>query len=120
NVRYSDNGDVRYRLSLGSGHIPSSYLNHYVFADGELVHAAGHNEISKGNARAIGFLTNDELARMKSASRVEIRITRSTALEADRFLGSVTMNLRGLSRIETIGYRLMEVVQKKKATTNCK
>ncbi|MEE4212976.1 MAG: hypothetical protein V2I43_27330 [Parvularcula sp.] len=119
-VRYADNGNIRYQLSLGTAHIPSSYLNHFVYADGELVHTAGHNKRSNGNDRAIGSLTSDELARMKSARRVEIKITESSVLEPDRFYGSVTMDLRGLSRIEPIGRRLMKVVQKKKATTNCK
>lgn len=119
-IQYSSTGKIRYRLSLGMGHVPGRNLNHYVYADGKLVHAAGYNEISKGNDRAIGLLTDSEFAKMKSADRVEIRITRSSVLEGDKLFGSVTMNLRGLSRIETIGRRLMEVVRKKKATTNCK
>lgn len=119
-INYSNPGQIRYRLSLGGAHIPGPYLNHFVYADGELVHTAGYNERSRGNDRAIGLLTSDELARMKSAKRVEIRITRSSVLEPDRFFGSVTMDLRELSRMESFGRRLMEVVQKKKATTNCK
>lgn len=119
-ITYRDSGETRYRLSLGMGHIPGPYLNHYVFADGELVHTAGHNERSNGNNRAIGLLTSDELAKMKSAKRVEIRITESSVLRPDRFYGSVAVDLRELTRMESFGRRLMEVVRKKKATTNCK
>ncbi len=119
-IRYSNSGKVRYSLSLGMGHVPGPRLTHHVFADGELVHTAGHNARSKGNDRAIGLLTNNELSRMKSARRVEIRLTESSVLRPDRFYGSVTMDLRGLPRIEPIGRRLMKVVEKKKATTNCK
>ena len=120
-IQYWNSGETRYRLSLGGAHIQGAFdLNHYVFADGELVHTAGHNERSNGNDRAIGLLTSDELARMKSATRVEIRVTRSSVLEPDRFYGSVTVDLRELTRMESFGRRLMELVQKKKATTNCK
>lgn len=118
-IHFSDTGRVRYSLKLSPFDTLTSYENHYVYADGELLLAARHNERSNGNRRAVGFLPDAVLERMKSARNVEISITRNFTGEPERPRGSVSLDLRGLSAVDPIGQRLMEILKAEKLAGRC-
>jgi hypothetical protein len=118
-IRYRDTGAVRYSLQLRRTDVLTRYENHYIYADGELLLTAGNNARANGNTRGVGVLPANVFEAMKSAERVEIRVTRSFTGEPDRPRGSVTLDLRPLPWLEPVGRSRMERLHEDKQAGRC-
>lgn len=118
-IRYYDTGKVRYFFDSGQSNISRQWENHYVYANGDLLLNAGYNERSNGNDREVGFLSSDMLDKLKSARKVEIRVTERSYGEPDIPRGSISFTPTMLKYLEPVARSVMERLQERKKAGQC-
>ena len=118
-IRYYDTGRVRYFFDSGQSNISQRWENHYVYANGDLLLTAGYNERSNGNDREIGFLASDMLDKLKSARKVEIRVTERSYGEPDIPRGSISFTPTLLKYLEPVALGVMERLKERKKAGQC-